>query len=191
MIIVIGIIGLLVGAYGKFQADTFSVTRSMQAGITVNTDAERVVKTLAAEIRSMSPASNGSYPIESAATSSLVFYNDIDNDGSRERIRYFLDSANFRFRKGVVKPTGSPLTYNLGNETLTTLVSNVRATTSPIFEYYDESFAGTTTALTLPIDILRVRLIKATLTFDVDPNKSPVPVTITTYAMIRNLKDNH
>jgi prepilin-type N-terminal cleavage/methylation domain-containing protein len=190
MIIVVAIAAALIAAFGKFQADTFSFNRVFQAGMTVNRDAERVVKVMASEIRSMSPASNGAYPIEAVATSSITFFNDIDNDGSKERIRYYLDFATRTFKKGVVKPTGSPLTYNLGSETQSNLLENVRATTSPIFTYYDTGFTGTSSPLAAPVDILRIRLVKINIALDVDPNQAPVPIDIMTYVTPRNLKDN-
>ncbi len=190
MLVVLAILTGVIGAWGKFQADTFSFSRTFQSSLLVNHDAERVVKTMATEIRAMSPSSNGAYAIESAATSSIVFFNDLDNDGSKERIRYFLNPAAKTISKGVVKPTGSPLAYNLGSEVVTLLLSNVRSTTTPIFDYYPSTYSGTTSPLTLPINILSVRMIHIVVTLDIDPNKAPVPLTVTTNAMIRNLKDN-
>ncbi len=191
IIIVVAITSMLVAAWGKFQSDSFSYNRIFQASIDVNRDAEQMVRTIAKEIRSMSPASNGAYPIEAAATSSITFFNDINNDGQKERVRYFLDTPTRTLKKGVVAPTGNPVVYNIASESVTILLANVRAATStPIFDYYPAAFTGTSSPLTMPVSLLSIRLIRATLTLDVDPNQSPVPVVVTTYAMIRNLKDN-
>jgi hypothetical protein len=136
----------------------------------------------------MSPSAMGAYAIVQAATSSLTFYDDIDNDSSIEKVRYFLSGSTLK--KGVVEPSGSPLNYN-GTETIKELVHNIanNATTS-IFSYYDSSYAGTSSPLALPVNVLSVRLIKVSLVIDSDPLKPPAPIYMSTQVSIRNIKDN-
>ena len=66
----------------------------------------------------------------------FTFYSDIDSDGVKERVRYFKD--NLDFKKGIIEPTGDPLEYVLGNETISTLTGALE-NVDPIFNYYDRS----------------------------------------------------
>lgn len=143
------------------------------------------LKTMVAEIRTASSGNNGSYAINLASSTSFTFYSDIYDDGLKEKVRYFLNGTNLQ--KGVIKPTGSPLGYT-GTEVITTLASNVTNTTP--FSYYNKNYDGTTTALSSPIDVAAVRLIKITITMDKDVNKPPAPITLSTQVSIRNIKDN-
>ena len=147
--------------------------------------ARTALKTMVAEIRTASSGSNGAYAVGQATSTSFTFYSDIYDNGLKERIRYFLNGTNLQ--KGITKPTGSPLSYTEA-ETVTTLISNV--TSSSIFEYYDKNYDGTTAALSSPVDISILRLIKITVTIDKNSNKPPAPITISTMVSMRNIKDN-
>src|SRR3989344_4644245 len=116
----------------------------------------------------------------------FTFYSDIDDDGLKEKVRYFLNGP--LLQKGVIKPTGSPLSYNPASEKITTLIPNV--TNATIFTYYDENYDGAGAELTSPINIPVVRLVKITITIDKDPNRAPVTTIFSTQVSIRNLKDN-
>jgi prepilin-type N-terminal cleavage/methylation domain-containing protein len=144
------------------------------------------LKIMTAEIRTAGPADTGAYVVNQVSASAFILYSDIDNDGLRERVRYFLDTGSLK--KGVTKPTGSPLAYNLANEVVTTIVPYV--TNANIFSFYDENYDGTSAALTFPVNIPAIRLVKVTITMDKDPNRPPSPITMTTQVSIRNLKDN-
>ena len=152
-----------------------------------STDAGRLVlKNMVSEIRTASTADTGAYMINQATASSFTFYSNIDNDAQKEKIRYFLNGS--QLQKGVIKPTGSPLSYNPLNEKISTLMSNV--TNVSIFSYYDKNYDGTTAELSSPVNISSVRLVKITLIMDKDPNRAPAPATFSTQVSIRNLKDN-
>ena len=172
----------------NFNRDIFFLNSNLQSNMNAQFYARKVIRTMVMQLRSASPSSLGSYPIAQAGTSSLIFYSNIDGDAYKERIRYFVQGTDFKI--GIIKPSGSPLTYNPAQETVTTLIRDVVPTTTPIFDYYAETYAGTSTALTLPIDILSIRLIRATLTIDQDVKRLPSAVTATSQVMLRNLKGN-
>jgi len=130
----------------------------------------------------------GSYPIETAGITAFTFFSDINSDGLKERIRYFLSGTTLM--KGVIVPLGSPLQYLSNTEVLTEIVHNVRNGSTPIFTYYDSSYNGSTSPLSQPVSILSVRLVMITLILEGDPNRQPAPITVTTEVSIRNLKDN-
>lgn len=182
---ILTLIGLAVYTFSK---DVFSLNRIILGGLTAQDEARRALKTISAEIRTASPSSLGAYALVQTATSSFSFYSNIDEDSFKERVRYFIDGTTFK--KGVIKPSGSPLTYNPANEIVTELIHNVAASATSTFSYYDESYDGTTQPLAEPIDITAVRLVKITVVIDKDPQQPPGPITLTTQISMRNLKDN-
>lgn len=169
-----------------FSRNVWTYNAFITGGL-ADTDAGRtVLRVLTSEIRTASTADTGAYAIAAASASSFTFYSDIDNDGLKERVRYFLSGTSLQ--KGVIKPTGSPLTYNPANEQISTLINKLA--NSVLFEYYDRNYDGATAALAYPMNIPSIRLVKVTIVLDMDPNRSPVPMTFSTQVSIRNLKDN-
>ncbi len=188
LVIGIAVLVMMVGVIGLFARNAFYYNSVFSGGLTAYDDARHVLQPMSSEIRSMSPSSLGSYPIEIADDNSFVFFTDINDDGLKERIRYFIQGTTLK--KGVIIPTGNPLVYTTANETFTELVHNLRNGATPVFTYYDTNYTGTTSPLTQPVNISFIRLIKVNMIVDVDPNRSPVPVTVTTQISVRNLKDN-
>lgn len=180
----VAIIGL---AVASFAADVFSLNSVVTNGLAAQFDARQVVKKIATELREASPSSLGAYPIEVASTTEVVFYSDIDNDGLKERVRYYL--SGLILKKDVIKPSGNPLSYG-GSPVTTNIINDVRNGTTSIFTYYDKNYSGTSTPLSFPINLLSIRLVKVSLSVDRDPYRSPVPVYIITQVSLRNLKDN-
>ena len=143
---------------------------------------------MSAEIRTASPSSLGAYAIIQTETSSFTFYSDIDSDSLKERVRYFVEDATLK--KGVIKPSGMPLTYNPIDEIVSDLVHDIASAATLTFSYYDTDYDGTTQSLVEPINISAVRLIKITIVIDKDSQVPPGPMMLTTQVSIRNLKDN-
>ncbi len=180
------VVGLAIANFGQ---NIFSINTSLQNNLSAQLDGRLVLKKLIAELRSSSPSNLGAYPIESAGTSSLVFYSNVDSDSYKERIRYYV-SGNFLMR-GVIKPTGSPLTYSTVNEKISTVVRDLKnGTSTPVFDYFNGNYAGTSSPLSIPVTPSVIRLVRVTVIIDADPNKSPRPIIITSQGMLRNLKDN-
>lgn len=184
-IFILTLIGLAVSSFAK---DIFSLNRITSDSLTAQDEARRALKTMSAEIRTASPSSLGAYALAQTATSSFTFYSNIDDDSLKERVRYFLDGTTLK--KGIIKPSGTPLTYNPANEVVSELTHGVANATTSIFSYYDKNYDGTTQALIEPIDIATVRLVKITIVIDKDPQMPPGPMTLTIQISIRNLKDN-
>lgn len=146
----------------------------------------QALKTITSEMRTASSANNGAYAVNQASSTSFTFYSDIYDNGIKERVRYFLNGS--QLQKGVVVPSGSPLTYNIANETITTIISNL--TNSTVFDYYSNTYDGTTGPLSSPVDIAAIRLVKVTLTIDKNTTMPPPATTFSTQITLRNLKDN-
>jgi type II secretory pathway pseudopilin PulG len=151
-----------------------SATASAQRGI------DNMVKT----IRSAAYASNGAYPIISLAAQDVKFYADTDGDPGIEEVHYYVSGTSLF--EGVVNPSGDPAVYT-GAEVTSTISNYVRnldpITGTATFKYYDKNG-------TLVSDYTKigdVRFVSVTLEVDVDPNKSPTPLTLRSSAALRNL----
>lgn len=175
-------------AIAIFQKDFLSVSSIVSSGLDAQQEARTALKRMSAEIRPMSISNSGAYSLAEASSTSMTFYSNIDSDAAKERVRYFLQ--NSELKRGILKPTGSPLTYNPANEIITTMVRNIENGTTTIFSYYDSNYDGTSPALTQPVNILSVRLVKITVIIDRNASRPPAPVTMTTQVSLRNLKDN-
>lgn len=171
--------------YKKSVSSNTALSNSLNA----QGEIRKALTSMTAGIRSASISSTGSYPIQSASSTSLTYYSDIDHDGLKEQIRYFLSGKILK--RGIIEPSGNPLTYQSANEKITYLIRDVvRDDSKPIFSYYNKNYSGTGPALTNPPNILDIRLIKINVLVDRDPANPPAAAEFTTQVSIRNLKDN-
>lgn len=189
LLISISIFLVLVFISSNFQRDVFFLNNNLQSSLNAQLDARHLVKVIVAEVRKSSPSANGTYPIEVASTSEMVFYSDTDGNGVVERVRYFLSGS--KLNRGIILPSGSPVVYNPATESVVTLMNSVvSSSTLPIFQYYSSSYDGNSPALSFPVDIPSVRLVKINVIMDSNPNRSPAQIVVTSSVSIRNLKDN-
>ena len=188
VLLVIFILTLMGAAVYALQKDVFSLTRFLSQSLVVQDEARRTLKAMTVEVRTASPSSMGAYTIAEATASSFTFYSNIDQDSLVERVRYFLEGDVLK--KGVIKPTGIPLTYNPADEVVTEAAHDVANGASPVFSYYDTNYDGTSQPITEPVEVSAVRLVKITILIDRDPLQSPGAITLTTQISLRNLKDN-
>ena len=175
---------------GKFQSDVFSLNRVFSGSFSGSDQAQKLLRPMTAEIRSASPSANGSYPIDTIADNSFSFYSDIDNNGSKDLVRYYLSGTTVY--KEVTPPTGSPATYNVANKKTSTFITGVRNqdTSLALFRYFSSAHTGGSTGEIIPGTgkIEDVRLVRITFRIDADVNKPPAAVEVTTLVSIRNLK---
>ncbi len=190
----IAILVVIMMAVGLFQYDVINYNRSGGVALTNTQEVQAMLKTMTRELRSMESGADGAYPISAAATSTVTFYADVNHDNLKEKIRYYLGTTTSTLNtvyRGVINPSGSPATYNSSTETRKILVTGVRvSSTTPLFQYFDGMYSGTTTPMTYPLNLTSIRLVKITMPIDTDPNRSPIIRTYTTQAELRNLKDN-
>ncbi len=189
LLIVIFLFVILALVLVTFQKDIFLLNTFISGNLTAQDEARRMFREITSEVRSLSPSSIGTYPIAEASSTVFIFYSDINNDSLKERIRYFLDGTTLK--KGVIKPSGSPLSYNHGNEMIKEIIYNVsNGENVPIFSYYDEDYDGTTSPLEQPVDISLIRLVKITVLINTNSFQPSNVITLTTQVSMRNLKDN-
>lgn len=190
-VIAISIMLAIVFGASLMARDVLFLNQSSLQSLMAQSDMRKAIKSIISEIRTATPAATGAYTIESASTSSLVFFSDLDGDNRSERVRYFVSTSTQSLNRGVVVPTGNPPTYVLSGESVSVVASYlVLSTSTPVFEYFDTNYAGTTSPLTYPIDVSLIRLIRATISIDKDPNRPPDALTTSSEVTLRNLKDN-
>lgn len=189
VIIAIGIFALIGIVIFGWQKDLFYLNNLFSKRLATQENIRKTIKNFIAELRTAQPSDNGGYPLEQVNKDSFIFYSDLDNDGKRERIRYFLDS-NKKLKKGVTKSSGQPPVYNPDDEVITVLVQNIINPNDEIFYYYDQDYDGDDPPLPQPVNISVVRLVQITIKVDEDISRPPEPIIETSQVSIRNLKDN-
>jgi prepilin-type N-terminal cleavage/methylation domain-containing protein len=188
-LITLGIAVLLGVVLNALFANVFKLHRTVSEDLLANGNARRAIKTMTSELRTASPSNLGAYNLEKTGTSSLIFFSNIDTDSYVERVRYYVEGSNLK--KGVIKPTGNPLSYVSGNETVTTLVERVvNSSSTPLFQYYNRAYTGTSSPLSSTSSVSEVRLVKTELRIAQHGTNTSTPEIYTTQVNLRNLKDN-
>lgn len=169
------ILGLAIANFGRH---IFRQNYTVSKNLVTEGEAKMALSKLVSELRRAQPASTGAYPLEVVTATEIIFYSDIDNDGLRERLHYWLDSRSLK--RGITRPTGQPYTYNLNNESVGVAVNEVVSVSGIVFSYYDDNYSGlaSSSPLSLPVDVYTVRLVK--IDFG----------NLSSQVMLRNLKDN-
>src|SRR3989344_3115608 len=123
LIIFIGLSTGVLAVIALFVTNVGSLKNYFDESLLVDQEIQQTLAVMIPEIRSAAQSNIGNYPIEAASQTSFTFYSDIDRDGIFERVRYYLDGTTLK--KGVIEPTGSPLTYNPANEVIYEAVHNM------------------------------------------------------------------
>ncbi|MDO8496856.1 MAG: prepilin-type N-terminal cleavage/methylation domain-containing protein [bacterium] len=190
VLIAMSILSGIVFIVSMFGLDIFSFQVFLGDVFTMQQDISLTLTSMGLEIRATGPSANGSYPIESASSDSLTFYSDIDGDSAFERVRYFVSGTTLK--RGIIEPSGNPAVYNLANEISTDVVKNIilpPSASQPLFSYYDQNYTGDQVSLSLPIDVNKIRLIRATVTADKTPQDLVGRIDYSSTMLIRNLRN--
>jgi prepilin-type N-terminal cleavage/methylation domain-containing protein len=193
VVISLAIFSGIVLAVTGFRANLDTLRNIAYQRLQSRQDMNQTMQILVTEIRSAGPSSIGNFSIVEAATSSFIFYSDIDKDGSFERVRYFLPvtGATTTLKKGVIKPTGNPLAYVSSSETISTVAENVvPSSTLPYFQYFGTAYTGSESAMSYPVDVSQIRLVRANFFVDIRPQVAPIPIFFSETINIRNLRSN-
>lgn len=152
--------------------------------------ARGITSNFANEIRNASIANDGSYPLNQASNSQIIFYSNYGSSSPTiiYRIRYFVENNNLY--KGVVIPSGSPLTYDLLSEEVATLLTDLENGSDPAFYYYDGDYNGSGIELSEPISLTAVKFVKINLVVPRISDENGSTFLVNAGAAVRNLKDN-
>jgi len=177
--------GGIIGLIGVMTRDA----RKQDSLLSSTDQARKVAFQFENGLRDAVASNTGAYPLDTVAAQTVIFYSNIDSDPEIERVRYYLSAG--KMYRGIVNPTGSPLTYNIGSEVSTVIQSNVANGSSALFHYYDENYAGTQAELAQPVSVVAVRHIKLELRVtNTGGLTSTNYFTVTAGASLRNLKTN-
>lgn len=186
--ILVAIVGLMMIAILSFESDIFSLNAYVRDSLDAQRQSKAFLVDFVDELRSASASSSGAYPIAEATADAITFYSDTDTNGTKKRIRYFLE--NETLKKSILIPTGAPLAYDETQIQTSDIMLSVKNGITPLFQYYDRSYAGTEPPLTQPVTLSDIRLVTVTIKTTLKSGKIPAERTFTTAVTIRNLKDN-
>ncbi|MDB5237589.1 MAG: hypothetical protein JWL88_691 [Parcubacteria group bacterium] len=148
-------------------------------------NARRTMLDAVRTLREASYGDDGSYPIASAGTSTITFFSDVNNDGSVEKVRYYL--SNSTLYRGVTTSTGLPPVYTGQPEAINTVAAYVRnASSTPLFTYYDNSGAALSATST---NVAQVSSVTISAWIDLNPNRAPNVFNLSETATLRNLRN--
>lgn len=137
--------GAILGLSYTFGTSQLAIWRDYQDVDQANMLIESFVR----ELRTARYSDAGSYPIADAQDNQIIFYSDIDFDGSAERVRYTFDGSTLT--KGIIKPVGFPVTYPTTSEVVRVMSTNVRNGTTAMFTYYNSSWPASTAGNPVPL----------------------------------------
>jgi prepilin-type N-terminal cleavage/methylation domain-containing protein len=186
MIIVIAIYTLVMFALftsvtSFYRYNAYAVAQSYQVN-----QARRGMEAFVRDVREMTYADDGTYPLARIESNLIGFYSDIDRDDSVEYVEYELSSTTLQER--IYSATGTPPVYGATPEetrTLSEYVQNIGQGTST-FEYFDAN-GDQATASTTVTDIVYV---VAKIIVNIDPVRDPGEFMLKSSAALRNLKPN-
>ena len=167
------------------------IVNGRQDALTINNvdGARRVGSIFTNELRNGAYGANGAYPIGQASSTQIIFYSTSPKgDGTVSKVRYYISGKTLY--KGVTSPGGSPLGYN-GREATTTLITAMSLGSSPLFNYYDGNYSGTSTPLTQPVNINQVKFVRLNLIVSKQIFQNATSTfQVSAGSTIRNLKTN-
>lgn len=191
MLVTLGIYTLILGAVSALFITLLKDPSQRLAALTSIDQARSVGAKFVNEIRNARSGNDGSYAVAVASTTQVTFYSSYGGTSSTtvKRIRYFI--SNGVLYKGVVTPTGSPLSYNGVTEIVSPVLSNILNGTTSVFTYYDGTYAGTSSPMTQPVNVTRVNYVQMNVTVKKqDTKNSSSTYTYTAGASVRSLKTN-
>ena len=189
MIVVVGLFAMFAGAIAEMMIWGNHAKDVIFEQLSKQNDGRIASQDFLNDLRRASYSSVGAYPLEMANANEIIFYSNVDTDSWKERVHYFVSGTTLR--RGITKPSGTPLTYNSANEIAADVAHDLNNTTT-LFYYYDQNYDGITNTSTMsfPINISQVRMAGIKLWLDLRPNVSPAPLYIEGKTEIRNLKSN-
>lgn len=183
-IVVIALFSILMIAVSEsiasfYRLNAYTIAQAYQVD-TARMGVEQLVR----DLREMTFADDGTFPLVSMGTTSIAFFSDIDRDNSVEYVTYSLQGTTLM--KRVYNATGSPPTYGTTTpqETLT-LSEHVQNTiqTTPIFVYYDAEGSLATATST----VTDIRYVGVSIIVNIDPVRDPGQYMLRSSAALRNL----
>lgn len=170
MVITVALTTLIMTALGSLLVFFYRSNANVLQQASASMEARRGIDTTLRAIRGAQYAADGSAPISTAATSSIVLWTDTDNDDTLEQTAFTL--------------TNGTLTRTVDGASAVSISTSVtNSTSTPVFRYYDS--AGV--ELVAPITTKNIASVQTTLSVQIDPLRSP-EITLSGRATLRNKK---
>lgn len=163
-----------------YRVNAYSIAQTYEVD-----HARRGVEQLVRDVREMTFADDGTFPLAVRGEYEIGFYSDIDRDNSVEYIEYVLASTTLT--KYVYNATGTPPTYNLATPDLTYTVSEYvqnEIQSTPIFGYYDLTGVPAVATTT----VTDIRYVQVNIIVNIDPVRAPGEYMLRSSASLRNLE---
>jgi prepilin-type N-terminal cleavage/methylation domain-containing protein len=154
-----------------------------------NSNLQVAVSSFTKNIREARQSDAGDYLILSGDDFNLKFFSDINNDGTVEKIHYFLEDNYFKL--GISEPSGFPPQYPINNQDVRIIGSNIlNNSDEPIFYYYNgENLSDLeNNPLETPIIPNNVSLIKLHLIANVNSEENSHDMNLETLVRPRNIE---
>ncbi|KKQ37772.1 MAG: hypothetical protein US53_C0009G0003 [Candidatus Woesebacteria bacterium GW2011_GWA1_37_7] len=151
-------------------------------------DSNLTVSKFIKEIRDARQSAAGTYFLETAGDTEIIFYSDIDYDSDVERVRYTISGSDLI--KGVIKPIEGATPYLVANEKVSVITGIVRNGTDPLFYYYDENWPSDTVnnPLALASRIADTTFVKIILKVNPEEDNPDNDFTLESATVIRYTK---
>lgn len=187
MLVVIALTTILSGMIASsifylYKYNAYSLAQAAEVD-----NARRALSRMTNDLREMTYAEDGTFPLVVKQDHLVSFYSDIDYDDSVEYVEY--EVATSTLYKRTYNATGTPPVYNLASPDeeiiLSEYVQNFLEATST-FKYYNAE------GMQLGVgDLLTdVRYVRAQVIVNVNPIQAPGEFVLRTSVAPRNLKDN-
>lgn len=162
-----------------YRLNSYTIAQSYQVDF-----ARRGIDVMVRDLREMTYADNGTFPLATTSAYKIGFFSDIDRDNSVEYVEYNLSSTTLY--KFIYNATGSPPTYSTSTPQSTTTLSEYvqnKIQNIPIFVYYTDKGLPAT-ATTTATDL---RYVKVSVIVNIDPVRDPGQFELRSSAALRNL----
>jgi prepilin-type N-terminal cleavage/methylation domain-containing protein len=192
LLIAIFIVGVIMQGFTLLFIRSWNTNKFILETGLASSMAQQANNSIVVDLRGVQQADNGSFPIAEATPMSLTVYFDTDNNGTVERVHYYLDQASDELRKGItesVKVNGA-VTYPAGDSQTRVLGRYVvNEANDPVFYYYNDNYPGDTTnnPLASPVSPGAVQLVRVKLLVNIDPIKAPNNIYIESFVDLRNM----
>ena len=192
MLVTIAVFGMVMVVTANLLLIIFKNSTTNPNALNAVDQAQAAASNFVNQIRDAAYGNDGSYPLAEASTTEITFFSPYGTSGSTtvDRIRYFVASSTLY--EGVTAPSGSPAAYNPANEIVTAVVPHVSGNgTSTVFFYYGGTYAGTSSALSQPVNVGQVTYVAFTMAVQLQEVRGATSTSeISIGSAIRNLKTN-
>jgi len=175
---VVSILLLVFLITGDMIINSLKTTRYESEQATAVETARKSMDIITKDIRGANTSEKGDYPLVIAQDDELAFFNDINNDGLMEKIRYYLEGTELV--KEIFLP-GSLMDYSIFSAS-STVADYVNNNGDPIFSYYDYNSEENNL-------INNIRMVKIIIVINVTPTTLPNDYILESDVNLRNLKN--